>query len=109
MVTSTGAARTSAPVAWRISSAVDSSVDRVRAQRASLAPSLASPMATARPRPSLDAATMATRPFKPRSITSPPYREIGGPEKQDGTGPSTPFAAGCQFVPDILHADRGER
>src|SRR6266571_5475758 len=81
MVTSTGAAKTSAPVAWRISSAVDSSVDRVRAQRASFAPSLASPMATARPRPSLDAATIATRSFKPKSMDSlhlrPAYPEGG--------------------------------
>src|ERR1035438_652876 len=37
---------------------------------ASLAPSAASPNATALPRPLLDAATTATRSFRPRSISS---------------------------------------
>src|ERR1019366_2230767 len=46
-------------------------VDSVRAHSASLAPSLASPMATALPKPWLEAATRATRCFSPRSMASP--------------------------------------
>src|ERR1035437_2336110 len=65
-----------APVARRISSAAASSVDAERAHSASLAPSLASPMATAFPKPWLDAATMATRSFSPRSMESPPQVSV---------------------------------
>src|ERR1035437_7999361 len=65
-----------APVARRISPAAASRVDSVRAHSASLAPSLARPMATAFPKPWLDAATMATRSFSPRSMGSPPQVSV---------------------------------
>src|ERR1035438_5089813 len=67
-VTSTARVNTSTPVSRRISSAVASSVDWVRAHSASFAPSRARPSATALPSPVLDAATSATRSFSPRSI-----------------------------------------
>src|ERR1035437_5375551 len=67
---------TAVPVARRISSAAASSVDSVRAHSASLAPSLASPMATAFPKPWLDAATMATRSLSRRSMGSPPQVRV---------------------------------
>src|SRR6266496_1695955 len=66
----------SAPVAWWISSAAAVNVASVRAHSASRAPSLASPIATAFPRPWLEAATMATRSLSPRSIASAPQVRV---------------------------------
>src|SRR5260370_10582605 len=67
---------TRAPVTRRISSAVSAKVASVRAHSASLAPSLASPIATAFPKPWLEAATMATRSLSPRSMESPPQVSV---------------------------------
>src|SRR5688572_10556374 len=62
---------TSDPVSRRISSAVSRSVDSLRAQSASFAPSRARPSAAALPNPWLEAARMATRSLRPRSIGFP--------------------------------------
>src|ERR1039458_2815450 len=58
----------------------------LRAQSASLAPSRASPRATALPSPSLDAATSATRSLSPRSMALPPQIGVvfGEPVLADG-------------------------
>src|SRR5271156_2980630 len=67
-VTSTARQNMARPLAAPISSAVSSRSAAVRAQIATSQPSLASSSATARPRPLLAAATMATRPFSPKSM-----------------------------------------
>ena len=61
-------ARISTPVSSSIWRLVSSSASCPRAQIVTRAPSLANPRAIARPRPLLEAKTIATRPFSPRSM-----------------------------------------
>ena len=62
--------------ALRISSAVFFSASAPRAVTVTCTPSLASAMAQARPRPLLDAQTMARRPLIPRSTVSLPLCQV---------------------------------
>ena len=63
-------------LALRISSAVFFSASAPRAVSVTCTPSLASAMAQARPRPLLDAQTMARRPLIPRSTVSLPLCQV---------------------------------
>jgi len=63
--------KTSRPVDLWMCAAASASVAEVREQMATLAPSRASSSATERPSPLLAAATMATRPVRPRSNLAP--------------------------------------
>src|SRR5580700_8334277 len=70
LVTSKARQKTSRPDAVPISFAVHSTSAAVRAQIATSHPSFANSSAAARPNPLLAAATIATRPFSPRSMNS---------------------------------------
>src|SRR5580693_4458496 len=70
LVTSSARQKISRPAAEPISCAVRSTSAEVRAQMATSQPSFASSAAMARPSPLLAAATIATRPFSPRSMSS---------------------------------------
>src|ERR1700676_2364369 len=70
-VTSTACWNTSRPLARWIFAAADCRSLSVRAQIATSAPSSDNSLATANPKPVLAPATMATRPFNPKSIRVP--------------------------------------
>src|SRR5580692_10106467 len=96
-VTSSARQKISRPAVAPISRAVRSTSAAVRAQIATSQPSFASSVAMARPRPLLAAATIATRPFNPRSMGSVLFLWLAG--AQVGVGLVDPiFAAGGEKI-----------